>query len=395
MQQNFDLEYLIGNSSLVEAMPQQPAFPIFSKIVCDFLQAVSQRLLKNAAVKAYPDVVTFAFWCRKASLQQMRKAYDLHEMRLGRGVVFHIAPSNVAVNFAYSFVAALLAGNASIVRVPSKNFIQVDLICEAIREELQEDFSGLQNFICMARYGHEPEINTYFSSFCDTRVIWGGDQTIREIRKSPLKPRANEITFADRFSLAMIQSEAYLAAEDKERIAQDFYNDTYLTDQNACTSPRLVIWLGNTVREAQAVFWKQLYEIVKNKYSLSDVCAVDKLTRLFLLGEQYDAEQIPMPDNRIVRVQLNSLDKYLMDFKGNSGFFLEYISDDLESLLTISSERCQTLSYYGIDKSKVVKMLLERGVHGIDRVVPIGRSMDFSLQWDGHDLIRELSRLIK
>ena len=30
-----------------------------------------------------------------------------------------------------------------------------------------------------------------------------------------------------------------------EKIAVGFYNDTYLFDQNACTAPHLIIWLGN------------------------------------------------------------------------------------------------------------------------------------------------------
>ena len=29
---------------------------------------------------------------------------------------------------------------------------------------------------------------------------------------------------------------------------------------------------------------------------------------------------------------------------------------------------------------------------GLDRAVPMGKSMDFTLVWDGYDLIRELSR---
>ena len=31
---------------------------------------------------------------------------------------------------------------------------------------------------------------------------------------------------------------------------------------------------------------------------------------------------------------------------------------------------------------------------GVDRIVPIGRTMDFALVWDGVDLIRTMSRAI-
>ena len=32
---------------------------------------------------------------------------------------------------------------------------------------------------------------------------------------------------------------------------------------------------------------------------------------------------------------------------------------------------------------------------GIDRIVPIGKTSDFSLNWDGIDLINSLSRVIE
>ena len=62
------------------------------------------------------------------------------------------------------------------------------------------------------------EITDAFSALCNVRVIWGGDATIAEIRKSPLPPRSNEITFADRHSAAVINADSYLAADNKAAI---------------------------------------------------------------------------------------------------------------------------------------------------------------------------------
>ena len=53
--------------------------------------------------------------------------------RLGLGLVFHITPSNVPIVFAFSYVLSLLAGNANIVRVPTKRFPQVDVVSGAVR----------------------------------------------------------------------------------------------------------------------------------------------------------------------------------------------------------------------------------------------------------------------
>ena len=40
-------------------------------------------------------------------------------------------------------------------------------------------------------------------------------------------------------------------------------------------------------------------------------------------------------------------------------------------------------------------LLLTSGIKGIDRVVPIGKTMDFDFIWDGYDLISQLTRIIK
>lgn len=57
-------------------------------------------------------------------------------------------------------------------------------------------------------------------------------------------------------------------------------------------------------------------------------------------------------------------------------------------------EKYQTLGYYGCDKEALRSFVVSYGLRGIDRIVPLGHTADFSLVWDGRDLIRELSREI-
>ncbi len=87
-----------------------------------FLNSLSALLLKNKETRHYPDVATFAFFCRKANSLMLKKQYDAETLRLGRGIIFHIAPSNVPVNFAYSLVVGLLSGNINMVRVATQQF---------------------------------------------------------------------------------------------------------------------------------------------------------------------------------------------------------------------------------------------------------------------------------
>ena len=395
MQQDYDINFLVGDKDVLASMGSVRPLPIFSEEALSFLEGISRCLMASREAKAYPDLMTFAFWCRRASLRQMAKGCGGEGLRLGRGVAFHIPPSNVAMNFAYSFAAALLAGNASVVRLPSRDFPQVELLCRCMEEVLQQE-PRLRPYVCLVRYGHEKAINDELSLLADVRLIWGGDKTIETIRQSPLGPGAREITFPDRFSLLVMGAAEYLRAEDKGRIAEDFYNDTYLTDQNACTSPRLIFWLGEQIPEAQASFWQNARDCLQKKgYKVSALQAIDKLECFCCLAAEQEARLFRGEYNVIFRVQLKEITGSLQAHMGNSGYFLEYAGRELQELLPLCRDkRCQTLSYYGVEKEKLAEFVRRACPRGIDRIVPLGRTMDFSLMWDGIDLIGSMSKMV-
>jgi len=389
------ISFLTGDSNLLENMayvgPKQP----FSDNIIEFLTALSKIIMESRDAKVFPDVVTLGFWLRKASLMQLKKEHfdSKNASLIGRGMAFHIAPSNVPVNFAYSLVTGLLCGNANVVRVPSKDFPQVNIINNAIREALKQ-YPEMKPYICLMRYERAKEINDLLSGMCDVRIIWGGDATIEEIRKSPIKPRTKEITFADRYSLAVIDSDKYLSMENKDRIASDFYNDTYLSDQNACTSPRVVVWTGSKKDEAKSLFWKNLHELAIKKYVFQPVQGVDKLTNTYLAGVAYEGSSLVKgEDNVMIRVAIKKTDPDLMNFRGNSGFFYEYNCDDIMDIRDFCDDtHCQTIGYIG--DTQMFDPLLTSGIRGVDRVVPIGHTMDFDLVWDGYDLVGEMTRKV-
>jgi len=381
MQLTGDLEKTIN------AVPLLP----FDERVLDLLNDLSKRLIK---VREYSDVATFGFWCRKTALLKEKRNYDDLHQRLGKGVVFHSTPSNVPVNFAFSFVAGLLAGNANIVRLPGKDFEQVTIIVNAITRLLEGEYSDLAPYLCFVKYATDKELHDKFSSVCDVRVVWGGDGTINEFRKSPLKPRATELTFADRYSIAVIKADAYLKAEDKQKIAQDFYNDTYFSDQNACTAPRIVYWMGENREDAKEAFWANIKILARERYELAPVQAVGKLAAFYRAAAHREVTLVDSDDSHVTRVYVEDADDNLMEYKYNSGFYFERDIEKLEEILPISGERLQTLTYLGLTKEELTEFFAVCRPKGIDRAVPMGKSMDFSLVWDGYDLIRQLSRRI-
>ena len=124
------INYLVGNSKIkrISSVP-------YSKKVLSFLTDLSSELNNSKYSKEYPDIKTLSFFLRKASLLNLQKKYlnSNNETRLGLGLVFHITPSNMPTNFFYSLIFGLLTGNSNIVKVPSKNFVLVDIICNLIK----------------------------------------------------------------------------------------------------------------------------------------------------------------------------------------------------------------------------------------------------------------------
>lgn len=393
MPQNFnELTYVVGTPETVEEMRGVSSMIPFSDKAVTFLNAVSAKLLKTG--KAYSDVVTFAFWCRKAALLTEKAKYDTNELRLGRGIAFHSTPSNVPVNCAFSFAAGLLAGNPNIVRLPAKPYAQVDLICAAVKEALDEQ-PEMKPYVVFVKFPPVQEIADYFSGICASRIVWGGDMTIAEMRKSPLPPRAKEITFADRHSILVLNADAVLKTENIDRLAQDFYNDTFFTDQNACTSPRIIVWTGKDKQAAKDKFWTAVHKLVVGKYTLAPVQSVGKLAALYRTAADREVRLEPCADNFIYRVKVEKLDDKLPDLKYNSGFFFEYDAENLTEIAPVCTNKCQTMTYYGLDKDDIADFIRSAAPQGVDRAVPMGKSMDFTLVWDGYDLIREFSRIVK
>jgi len=390
-----DITYLVGGKS-EESRPFIP----FNDLQCEFLNTLSVSLRKDSEAQGYPDVLTFAFWCRKGNIFRLRDEFQDGRSRLGLGKVFHVAPSNVPVNFAFTYVFGLLAGNTNYVRLPSKKFPQVDIICRVLNEVLAlPEYKALQAVSHLFRYDHQSDLTAQFSAQSQGRVIWGGDETIREIRESPIQIRGIDLAFSDRYSICCLGGKTLVAMSDAEldRLATSFYNDTYLMDQNACSSPHLILWIGEfaEVALAQEKFWGRVTGIVHQRYQVSAKAAVDKLALFCKNAIELDQiQKFQVSNTALFRIQLGTLPPKIDSIRGNSGYFYEYQTTDLDLVAGIVTSTYQTLTYAGLEKGYLSDFVLRNRLRGIDRIVPVGSALDMGVIWDGHHVIKSLSRII-
>ena len=170
------IDYLVGKKAKLNVFIS----PFNNKIVA-FLDDLSKSI--NNFKKNIPDLKALSFFCRKNNILILKnKHFDPNAIRFGLGLLFHITPSNIPTNFAYSLIFGLITGNSNIVKVPSKKFEEIKIICKSLNNVLKKrKYNEIKNMITIIRYIDNDQATKKFSLLCDGRVIWGGDNTINNI----------------------------------------------------------------------------------------------------------------------------------------------------------------------------------------------------------------------
>jgi hypothetical protein len=370
---------------------------IFDKKVINFLNEVSVEIIKNKKNLKYSDLITFGFWCRKANIVRLSKNYNKSIFMIGRGSVFHITPSNVPMNFAYSLSFGLLSGNKNIIRLPSRNFIQIQLLCKIFSKILKKlKFQSLSSKICLIRYEKSDLISSKLSQSADARLIWGGDETINQFKKYPTSPRCVDLCFSNRYSISIININKISKLNDLEirNLAIRFFNDTYLMDQQGCSSPQGIIWLGkNNLYKKK--FWNFLSSIVTKNYD-NDISITNK--KIAILSSTAINSKINFKTNlqnfKLIKLNINRPSIEIEKIQCHFGTFIEIDIKKLAEVKNLITKKFQTITCFGINNNEIKKVIENVGLTGIDRIVPIGRAFDMGPIWDGYDIIYSLSRIV-
>ena len=388
---NKEIKIIIGNFNLKDG-PND----VFDKDTILFLNDLSKEVLNSSICKKFPDLVSFGFWCRRSNIRKIFNNYSFFKNRMGRGTVLHITPSNVPTNFAYSMVFGLLSGNNNIIRLPSKNFIQVEVLCNILKKlSKKRIYKIIFKRLLLIKYDNSDLISSELSEIVEARIIWGGDNTVNKFKTFKTKPRCIDLAFANRYSISLIDSNKLIKLKSKNlsALAKKFYNDTYTMDQFGCSSPNSVFWLGKN-KIAKKNFWHELNKIVNDKYDLDLSGANKKITNLmnYTLGKN---KGLKVNISNFSLIKLKSKKFNFGNFENVSfGTFVEIDLKNINHLQNYTSEKLQTITYYGTNFKSIKKFIIKNKIKGIDRIVPIGNAFDLTPEWDGIDIISTLSRTL-
>ncbi len=177
---------------------------------------------------------------------------------------------------------------------------------------------------------------------------------------------------------------------------RDFANDVYWFDQAACSSPRVLCWVGepDRVSAARADFTALLAEVVSaHGWGTDHAMAVEKRVSAYGLAATGEATAVTFAGNAIANVELAGLEAWQRDWLG-AGTICHVTIASIDDLVPVIRRKDQTLSQFGFTREELDAFVTALAGRGIDRIVPFGSALTFSAIWDGLDLLHEFTRIV-
>ncbi|UNK56447.1 hypothetical protein MNQ95_09725 [Pseudoxanthomonas daejeonensis] len=378
-----------------------PTLPPFSPQARGFVAEFTRRILKLPGLRGFPELATLSHWFRPAAIDHLaRQAATIESGTvLSRGTVFHLAPANVDVLFAYAWLMSLLAGNRNVARLSQKPGQQRDALIGILRQMQAEGlFPEVLERTVLLTYPHDDTITRAISAHCHARIVWGGDATVAKIRAVPLAAQAIEMVFPDRFGIAVFDSHSIAAQSGQElrELARRFCNDMLWFAQQACSSPRCLYWIGSpdAIAEAKASFWPAVRDQA-SQFEDETAALMARITDACLLATV--AEGARLEDSLAaypIRLSVDRAGGDLREIQSGYGLITEVDLARLDLLADQLDDRDQTMVAFGLDHAQLAAFASSLPNRALDRVVPVGRALDFHHIWDGTDLFAILMRRI-
>lgn len=371
----------------------------FDDQVKNALGQLSKWLLNPINHDRNAAFLALGFWLRPAAISkqevEFRSRCPKTCVTVARGIAFHLPPANVESLFVYSLALSLLCGNVNICRLPSTITPATNLLLDALKNILIEnDLGGTVLFVSYPRHS---SLTAQFSAVCDLRIVWGGDEKIRDVGLLPTKPRCLTVSFADRFSYSAINSKAYdaLASHERDAIAAKAYNDIFLFDQLGCSSTHLQYWVGDAGASMFLArdFNSRVAQVARRQGYQLEGQAAEKYGRALSQIIETSPRRVWVDDLFLVQLEFDQLIAPT-HLRGRGGSVAIFTVDGLQQISEFVSSKDQTLTVFGFSQDEMVSFARDLKGRGIDRIVPIGSALSFDQVWDGQDLLVSFSKSV-
>ncbi|TDT99267.1 acyl-CoA reductase-like NAD-dependent aldehyde dehydrogenase [Azorhizobium sp. AG788] len=343
-----------------------------------------------------PAIRYLGFWTRAAALKQLERSFAAtippHTLRRPRGMTFHLPPRNVETIFLYSWILSFLAGNANIVRLPQEVSGTVGWVLDLFLAALDASSERSQLFV---HYPLDTDLSALISAHSDARMVWGGDAKVGAFERLPLRNGGKSLWFGDRSSLCLLDGAAVgaLGPAEREALAQKFFNDVFVFDQMACSSPQALYVVGTPTAHLEGV--RDLLAAIGHVAAAKGAIGaaghqIAKMTAAFSAAASGDVIDLSWRGTELTTVVSGVAER--VDRRIGGGFLSVVFLPDLDALNGVLRERDQTITHFGFSED-AIRLAAERNLGpGVSRWTPVGSALDFDSVWDGYDILSELTR---
>ena len=371
--------------------------PPFSDSSVSVVQTLSAYLLKSDISKKAPQFIALGYWLRSAAIKRLQSEFcgrlPQGHVPTSRGLAFHLPPANVDTLFVYSWVLSYLAGNANIVRLPSELSETTQWLLNTVIDVLREANDLSSNLFC--QYDYRSDISKTISTFADLRMVWGGDEKVKQASIYPVRPDGLSLGFSDRKSHSVIKVDAYAALDEigKDQLAERLYNDIYWFDQLGCGSPRAVLWVGEAGDQSKDLYQRLVHLTERKGYGVETGVAISKFAFANSMIASGMAKEGKAYSNELSVLVAEENADILSDVHGG-GMLWDMELTSLDGVLKLVDRHTQTISHYGFEESELVSLASAMVGKGGFRLVPVGSALSFEETWDGIPLLDHMTRRI-
>jgi hypothetical protein len=369
------------------------------------------RSLDARELDEIPGIVFLRMWLRRGTLEPII-ARELGPSSLdggwndaGRatckafpvGIVGHWPAGNVEIQPLLSMTCALIGGNAALVRIPHDltGFTQI-LMERLVRSDPDQ---VLTRRIFMAAFdSNRRDLHEAMAQAVDGAMIWGGEESVLQVRSLPFPHWARIAVFGPRVSVAAMDAGAWSDPKEREAWCTRLARDVWQFEQQACSSPQ-VLFLekgsGRSTAEFMTVL-RRAFEAENKAHPRPEIAAgltsaITLARASWLLSNTANSAFFPKsPDWTLLMGSGSDLPR---PTQGKTLTVLEV--DDLADPISKFDGNVQTLGLGIADSEKERALTAAAGKRGVDRIVKLGRMHVFVPPWDGVDLIRPMVRLVR
>ena len=368
--------------------------------------------LRGPALDTIPGVPFLRLWLRRGTLEPI----VVHELgqealhgqwrqegpaRLGvfpLGVVGHWPAANIEIQPVLSLSCSLLGGNAALVRVPTNLVGVTGLLLDRLYEV--DTLRAVVNRVLAVTFSHERmDLQQAMAVAVDGAMIWGGADAVSQVRALPFPHWARVVTFGPRLSVAAMDAESWSNRAEQKAWCQRIARDVWQFDQQACSSPQ-TLFLERRGRCDVDAFLGALKDAFAEENrahprreihpALSSAICLARASWLLDEGAANRAIFPPGPDWTIL---LGNGPDIPRPTQGRTLTVL--LVDDLSEPISRFDGIVQTLGLAVQQDAREASLALAAAKNGVDRIVKLGRMHVFGSPWDGTDLVRSMTRVVR